>query len=246
MAEPTLLERLQPALFDRLVDPEGSILEAIAQRRAALEAELDEVQRTALARLLARPDLSARRLGRELGPSLDPLGEAVREEVLALVELEERRRIEGARAARIGLRDLEALVLRDLEALLNAENLEGFAAEEGGNRIALLDGLPRVRASVLNYGIPALAGKVHTRADCEALARGIALAIERFEPRLRAVTVTPEGLPEDPGAPAGNPVSFLLTAELWGYPVAEPLRLRTVLDLEEGRARLAPAPGEAG
>lgn len=245
MAEPTLLERLQPALFDRLVDPEASILAAIAQRRAALETRLDEARRAALARLLARQDLSARRLGGELGPPLDSLDETGRGELFALVELEETRRIEGMRASRIGLRALRALVLRDLEALLNAENLEGFAAEEGGSRIALLDGLPRVRASVLNYGIPALAGKVHTRADCEALARGIARAIECFEPRLRAVSVTPEGLPEDPGAPAGNPVSFLLTGELWGYPVAEPLRLRTVLDLEEGRARLAPV-GEAG
>lgn len=245
MAEPTLLERLQPALFDRLVDPEASILAAIAQRRTALETRLDEAQRAALARFLARQDLSARRLGGELDPPLDALGETARGELFALVELEETRRIEAARAARIGMRELKTLVLRDLEALLNVENLEGFAAEEGGSRIALLDGLPRVRASVLNYGIPALAGKVHTRSDCEALARGIARAIERFEPRLRAVSVTPEGLPEDPAAPAGNPVSFLLAAELWGYPVAEPLRLRTVLDLEEGRARLAPV-GEAG
>lgn len=245
MASPALLERLQPALFDRLRDPEASILEAIAARRAALEARLDAARRAALARLLARPDLAARRLEQELGPPLDGLDPDARAALRELVELEEERRREATRTARLGMRELRALVLRDLEVLLNAENLEGFATEEDGRTIALLDGLPRVRASVVNYGIPALAGKVHTRADCEALARGIALAIERFEPRLRKVSVTPEGLEEDPGAPATSPVSFLLSAELWGYPVAEPLRLRTVLDLEEGRARIAPAE-EAG
>ncbi|MCS6780432.1 MAG: type VI secretion system baseplate subunit TssE [Geminicoccaceae bacterium] len=241
MAEPTLLERLQPALIDRLRDPEASLGDAIAARRAALEVALDEAQRAALARLLARPDLEARRLERELGPPLEGLPAERLTALGELVALEQTRRLEAARAARIGMRELRAAVLRDLGALLNAENLEGFAAAEGGGTIALLDGLPAVRASVANYGIPALAGKVHTRADCEALARAIALAIERFEPRLRAVVVTADRASEDPGAPAGNPVSFLLAGELWGHPLTEPLRLRTVLDLEEGRARLAPA-----
>jgi predicted component of type VI protein secretion system len=245
MASTALLERLQPALFDRLRDPEASILEAIASRRAALEAGLDAAQRAALGRILGRPDLVGRRLERELAPPLDGLGPQARAALRELVELEEERRREAIRTARLGMRELRALVLRDLETLLNAENLEGFATEEGGRTIALLDGLPRVRASVVNHGIPALAGKVHTRADCEALARGIALGIERFEPRLRKVVVIPEGLGEDPGAPATSPVSFLLSAELWGYPAAEPLRLRTVLDLEEGRARIVPAE-EAG
>lgn len=240
MASPVLLERLQPALFDRLRDPEASILDAIAARRAALEAGLDEAQRAALARLLRRPELRSRWIERELGPPLDGLSGEALAALRELVGLEETRREEAARSAQLTMRELRALVLRDLEGLLNAENLEGFAAEEDGRAIGLLDGLPRARASVVNYGIPALAGKVHTRADCEALARGIALAIERFEPRLRKIVVTPEGIGEDPGAPATSPVSFLLQGELWGYPLAEPLRLRTVLDLEEGRARIAP------
>lgn len=241
MASPALLERLQPALLDRLEDGEAALLHEIAARRAALEGRLDEPGRAALARLLARPELAPRRGETALPPPLDGLEGEARAELLDLLGLEAARRLEAARGAQLGMRELRRLVLRDLEALLNAANLEGLAAEEDGRTIALLDGLPRVRASVVNYGIPALAGKVHTRADCEALARGIALAIERFEPRLRKVEVTPEGLPDDPQAPAASPVSLLVAGELWGYPLAEPLRLRTVLDLEEGRARIAPA-----
>lgn len=241
MADPALRERLQPALLDRLRDPEASILDEIVRRRRALEGLLDEPGRAALGRLLGRAELARRGFEAELPQALRGLGEEARRLLEELVGLEEARREAARRSARIGQGELRALVLRDLEALLNAENLEGFAAEEDGREAALLDGLPEVARSVVNYGIPALAGKVHTRADCEALARGIARAIERFEPRLREVRVVPEGAGEDPGAPAPSPASFLVLGELWGFPVPEPLRLRTVLDLEEGRARIGPA-----
>lgn len=241
MADPALRERLQPALLDRLRDPEASILDEIARRRRALEGLLDEPGRAELGRLLGRADLSRRRLAAELPQALRGLGEEALRLLQELAGLEEERREAAARTAQLGMRELRALVLRDLETLLNTEGLEGFAAEEDGRRVALLDGLPEAARSIVNYGIPALAGKVHTRADCDALAQGIARAIERFEPRLAKIRVAPEGLPEDPGAPATSPASFLVEGELWGFPVPEPLRLRTVLDLEEGRARIGPA-----
>jgi type VI secretion system protein ImpF len=245
MASAAQLERLQPALLDRLRDPEASLLDEIERRRRALEAGLGADGRAALARLLADPELAVRRLDQALRPPLDRLDGDGRAALEELVGLEEQRRLEGTRAGQLSLRELRRLVLRDLEALLNTEALDALAAEEDGRTIGLLDGLERAAASILNYGIPPLAGRIHTRADCDALARGIARAIERFEPRLRAVRVVPEGLPDDPRAPATSPATFLVQGELWGYPLPEPLRLRTVLDLEEGRARIAPA-AEAG
>lgn len=241
MASAAQLERLQPALFDRLRDPEASLLDAIARRRGALEAGLAAEERAALARLLAEPDLAPHRLAQALRPPLDRLDGERRAALEELVGLELQRRQEGGRAAQLGLRELRRLVLRDLEALFNTEALDALAAPEDGRTVGLLDGLERVAASVVNYGIPPLAGRIHTRADCDRLAKGIARAIERFEPRLRAVQVTPEGQPDDPQAPATSPATFLVQGELWGYPLPEPLRLRTVLDLEEGRARIAPA-----
>jgi hypothetical protein len=44
---------------------------------------------------------------------------------------------------------------------------------------------------------------------------------------------------------ARSPLAFLIEGELWGYPLSEQLYLRTVLDLEEGRAT-RPEPVAAG
>ena len=77
---------------------------------------------------------------------------------------------------------------------------------------------------------------MRTPADYEALARGVEAAIARFEPRLRAVRVHLEG--HDADAAVRSPVTLIIEGELWGYPLPETLRVRTLLDLEEGRARI--------
>ena len=35
-----------------------------------------------------------------------------------------------------------------------------------------------------------------------------------------------------------SPVTLVIEGELWGYPLPEQLRVRTLLDLEEGKARV--------
>jgi len=68
------------------------------------------------------------------------------------------------------------------------------------------------------------------------LAREIEAAITRFEPRIRGVRVRPEGHETD--LAIRTPVTLVIEGELWGYPLPEQLRVRTVLDLEEGKARV--------
>src|SRR5690349_16293343 len=72
-------------------------------------------------------------------------------------------------------RRLRESVLRDLAWLFNATQLE---AVDG------LSGLPQVRRSVLNFGLPALSGNVASSVDVTDLARAIRDAILTFEPRI--------------------------------------------------------------
>ena len=237
MAEPFPREMLQPSLLDRLQDDLASALNRLPARRAALDLLLDPTQRAALQRLL---DDERRLEGRrptptELAPFAGLTAEAkdLLDDVLGL---ELARRLELRRSVVLTMADLRAAVLRDLASLLNSEQAEQLTTMEDGEPVPLLAGLPNVCASVVNYGIPSLAGRVRTTADYELLAREVETALQRFEPRLREVHVRLDGHEAD--LAVRSPVTLLIEGELWGYPVAEALRVRTLLDLEEGRAHV--------
>lgn len=234
-------EKLQPSLLDRLRDDLASSLARLRERRAALESLLDQAQRQALERLLAEDRLDARPRGpADMAPFASLTAEArdLLEDVLGL-EIE--RRAEHRRNVAMSLPQLRAAVLRDLAHLLNTEQAETLPLAEGAQMVPAFAGLPCARASVLNYGIPTLAGRIRTTADYDALAQEVAEAIIRFEPRLRDVRVRAEG--HDADLAVRSPVMLVIEGELWGYPLPEQLRVRTLLDLEEGKARVEGAEG---
>jgi type VI secretion system protein ImpF len=237
MAEPFPREKLQPSLLDRLSDDLAAAPGRLAETRRQLDRALAPEQRQALDRLLADERLSERPPpAQALAPfaTLDQAARDLLDEILALAAA---RRREWRRNAALGLPELRAAVLRDLSHLFNTEQAEGLPLVEDGTAVVpTFAGLPRARDSVLNYGIPPLAGRVRTPADYEALARGVEAAIARFEPRLRSVRVHPEGHGED--AAVRSPVTLIIEGELWAYPLPETLRVRTLLDLEEGKARI--------
>jgi type VI secretion system protein ImpF len=236
MPEPFPREKLQPSLLDRLNDDLASALGRLREKRQALDHRLSPDQRTALDRLLADERLDERVLGaRDLAPfaALDQDAQGLLHQV---IELEAARRGELRRNVALGLAELRAAVLRDLAHLLNTEQAEGLPFMEDGASLTAFAGLPRARDSVLNYGIPPLAGRVRTPADYETLAREVEAAIARFEPRLRQVRVHPEG--HDADAAVRSPVTLIIEGELWGYPLPERLQVRTLLDLEAGKARI--------
>lgn len=236
MADPFPREKLQPSLLDRLRDDLASALGRLPERRAALDRHLDEAQRQALGRLLAEGRLDGRPLpAAELAPFAG-LGTEARDLLDGVLGLELARRLELRRSVALSMADLRAAVLRDLSCLLNTEHAESLPLVEDDEPVTAFAGLPRARDSVLNYGIPALAGRVRTPSDYETLAREVEAAIARFEPRLREVRVRLEG--HDADVAVRSPVTLLIEGELWGYPLAETLRVRTLLDLEEGRARV--------
>jgi type VI secretion system protein ImpF len=129
----------------------------------------------------------------------------------------------------LSMRGLRKAVLRDLGWLLNSISLGSFRD---------LSESPLVEQSVVNFGLPDLAGKTAAGLDREALGQRIRQAIWSFEPRilrdsLRVVPVAPSGTPSSP-----NQMAFEIHGELWGQPLPERLYLKTELDLEAGEARI--------
>ncbi|CAB3650048.1 type VI secretion system baseplate subunit TssE [Trinickia soli] len=128
----------------------------------------------------------------------------------------------------ISMKQLRASVLRDVSNLLNAHALYGCAS---------LAGHPLAEASVLNYGLRDLTGRVLSSLDDVALAREIERSIVRFESRIAAATLRVTPLRAQ-GVAARTSVAFLVEGELWGRPFPERLCFKTELDLESGEARL--------
>jgi type VI secretion system protein ImpF len=130
----------------------------------------------------------------------------------------------------LSMRGLRKAVLRDLGWLLNTT---GLAATQA------LDGYPLAAQSVLNFGLPDLAGKTASGLDRNELARRIRQAIWDFEPRILRDSVRVVALvPQAGAAAASNQVAFEIHGELWGRPLPERLYLKTELDLEMGEVRV--------
>jgi type VI secretion system protein ImpF len=127
----------------------------------------------------------------------------------------------------ISMRRLRECVLRDLSSLLNAINLE--ATDD-------LEPYPLVARSVVNFGIPNLAGQARNSITPVRLAERIRGAIELFEPRLSRVRVIPEV--DTPETDLIGGLAFRIEAELWGDPLPQHMEMRTRIDLGTGNARV--------
>jgi type VI secretion system protein ImpF len=224
-------ERLQPSLLDRLADEVQGIEREIERVRSILLPQLDEARREALAGFVdserpGAPRESELACFAELGPDVAELARQ-------LIALEHRRQRELKTRVVLSPERLQACVLRDLTWLLNTEQL---SRQSDGASAFDIEAYPHAAASVVNFGIPALAGR--TAIDPEAVARDLEQAIRRFEPRLRAGTVRVRPVAE---AQIGHLIAFDIEAVLWSQPVPLRLLMRTLIDLENGAASLRPA-----
>ncbi len=224
--------RLLPSLFDRLIDEVAPALEErLGQARGALEASLNQPPQTALAELLESGRAEDRLPVLPETGILTDLGENARVLLGRVLEFERARRSALRRTVALTGAQLRAAVLRDLQHLLNTTAAE---SQSDGNMDALTP-WPCVKASVLNYGVPAIAGRIRTPDDLDELARQLEVAINRHEPRLHKVRVRPgDEAGSEPGA-LTNPVELVIEGELLAYPLSEHVLVRTLLDLEAGR-----------
>jgi type VI secretion system protein ImpF len=125
--------------------------------------------------------------------------------------------------------ELRRAVIRDLGWLFNAT--QPLLAREA-------TAYPVVAASVLNFGLPALAGQVASKVDVSQLERTIRKAIVDFEPRIVAETISVHAIEAEDVLSTHNVIEFEIRGLLWAQPVPLELLLRTQLDLEAGKVEV--------
>jgi type VI secretion system protein ImpF len=250
MAELGLNDRLQPALLDRLIDDERSVIlikvsssvDLLEQlllpvdvfieilRGQGLTVQKQERSNGALelhctsTRASAGP---AHLRGLIIKPPGAPAGVALRTFATFESRVVPNTELESNDRRMISMRRLREYVHRDLGWLFNAVSLD---SEQD------MSDLPYVASSVLKYGLPAFAGRMASSIDQAQAADRLRRAIELFEPRLSNVRVLPRPREEDKEDGA---LEFTIEAELWGQPVSQHLQLRTKIDLMTGDISLA-------
>lgn len=137
-------------------------------------------------------------------------------------------RNESREARVLSLKKLRECVLRDLTWLLNTECFES---------VVKLDSVPAVKTSVLNFGIPTVAGLTASGLELAKLERQVRNAIVAFEPRLLKDKLSVEAILSDEEM-SRNTLVFEINGELWAQPVPLRMHLRTELDLETGKVSI--------
>jgi type VI secretion system protein ImpF len=146
-----------------------------------------------------------------------------------LTDEEPFRRLESREARVFSKKRLRESVLRDLAWLFNATQLES---------VNDLRRAPQVRSSVLNFGLPALSGRVASSLDINELAKAIRHAIVTFEPRLLPSTLDIRTLIEAGQLDHHNVVGVEIRAQLYAQPVPIDFLVRTEIDLETGNVQV--------
>lgn len=256
MAELSLRERLQPALLDRLLDEERLLVLYSIEVAKTEFRRLGVSERDFLEILLAQglhqvtaavSPAAADRVHLELSAPhgrtslsqiksllLKPPGAPQGIALQSFCTIEARTVVNstpesGERFA--SMRRLREYVCRDLALLLNSTGI--------GQTVDLTR-FPHVQHSVLNYGMPSLAGRSAAAVDVERTARAIEEVIRRFEPRLTRVQVTSDQ--EREGGDA-HQLAFRIEADLWGQPAPLHLVLRTRINTESGDVNVADSGG---
>lgn len=132
----------------------------------------------------------------------------------------------------MNLEDLRRAVIRDLEWLLNSEALSSTID---------LDPYPFVRSSVLNYGMPDLAGVSLSTVRLEELRSEVKRVIEDFEPRIDRKSLDVRLVERVAGGL--NHIAFEIHAEVVAEPLPIPLLLRTDFSLETGLCEIHESDG---
>jgi type VI secretion system protein ImpF len=134
----------------------------------------------------------------------------------------------------ISFKRLRQSVVRDLEWLFNTGALMSPEEAEAAGAVA---------ASVLNYGIPNLAGVQASSLSLPRIERLLRECIWNFEPRMPHDTVRVKAVAT--GAMTHRAITFEITGQLWAHPLPLEMFLRTEIDLETGNVNIT-EPGREG
>lgn len=120
---------------------------------------------------------------------------------------------------------LRQAVLRDLHWLFNSAALS--AASECATH-------KHIDSSVLNFGVPTMAGQVISTMDRAGLASLIKNAILNFEPRILPESLEVALVTAEDAQDHHNIVEFHIAGQLWAQPMPLQLYVKTSLDVETG------------
>jgi type VI secretion system protein ImpF len=217
-------EAVQPSLWDRLQDDLPGLASEIDGTRAALAKELGEQKFAALA-------------GRGSVAADADLTVSQKQRLMRLFQQEDRRERLEARSIVVSSDVLREAVRRDIEVLFNTERFESnlmlsdreFAMAPDSP--PSLEGLEEVRRSVVNFGVPSFSGRSSRDFDRDRLAREIKEILGMFEPRLKRSSINVVVKTDEKTG-----LRIDIDALLIMSPAPERLRLRTMIDLDNGRA----------
>lgn len=122
----------------------------------------------------------------------------------------------------LSMQKLRQCVLRDVSWLLNTSNLAA---------VQNLDEYPNVKHSVVNYGMPDLAGIIAVSTDVLALERTLRKVIGDFEPRILRNTIKVRVDVTDDEMDK-SAMTFEIEGDLWAQPMPQRLYIKTVIDLD--------------
>ena len=115
---------------------------------------------------------------------------------------------------------LRATVRREIAWLLNTTNFDA---------VVDLENYPQVRTSVLNYGVPDLAGKSLNERLVRKRAREIRAAIAAFEPRIDESTLDVEVSDQ---IERDNAITYVISADVTSAVRAIPVKFRTDIEAD--------------
>jgi type VI secretion system protein ImpF len=120
-------------------------------------------------------------------------------------------------------------VLRDLAWLFNTTRLDPDMDPAR---------YPYARKSVINFGLPALAGETSSSLEVTDLERAVRQAILDFEPRILPASLRVRAL-EIGNFDNHNVIGVEISGQLWSQPIPIELLVRTEIDLETGQVEVS-------
>ncbi len=139
------------------------------------------------------------------------------------------RRNTGERRRSLSDSALKGLLAEDLAALLNTIDLESSAPE-------LVDDLPHVKNSILNYGLRDLSDKtIDETQRIAGIRHELEIALKRYEPRLLPRSLRIE---RDAGNEDELTIRFVVRADMRADPVPTSIEFITEVELDSGEVRI--------
>ena len=139
------------------------------------------------------------------------------------------RRNTGERRRSLSDSVLKGLLAEDVAALLNTIDLESGAPE-------LVDGLPYVKNSILNYGLRDLSDKtIDETQRIDGIRHELETALKRFEPRLLSRTMRIERDTENEDELT---IRFVVRSDMRADPVPTSVEFVTEVELDSGEIRI--------